>query len=132
MMSLWFQSFLLPTGWSERVRLEIAHGRIRAVIVNVAPEPASECHMIGMPGLPNLHCHAFQRGMAGLAEVPHSAGDSFWTWRDTMYRFVDAIGRDDIVDGEVHPAERSSGSSAQKGLVGGRNGLAFVHADPLA
>jgi formimidoylglutamate deiminase len=96
MMNLWFQSFLLPTGWAERVRIEIAQGRIRAVVVDVAPDPASECHMIGMPGLPNLHCHAFQRGMAGLTEVPRSTGDSFWTWRDTMYRFVDAIGRDDI------------------------------------
>ena len=66
MMSLWFQSFLLPRGWAERVRIDIAQGRIHAVIVNVAPDPASECHAIGMPGLPNLHSHAFQRGMAGL------------------------------------------------------------------
>jgi formimidoylglutamate deiminase len=96
MTSLWFQSFLLPGGWAERVRIDIAQGRIHGVLVNVAPDPASECHAVGIPGLPNLHSHAFQRGMAGLTEVARTTGDSFWTWRDTMYRFVDAIGRDDI------------------------------------
>ena len=36
----------------------------------VSPEPDAECHAIGVPGLPNVHSHAFQRGMAGLTEVP--------------------------------------------------------------
>ena len=49
MANLWFQAFLLPGGWAQRVRIDIAQGRIRAVDVNVAPDPASECHMIGMP-----------------------------------------------------------------------------------
>jgi formimidoylglutamate deiminase len=96
MMSLWFQSFLLPTGWAKRVRIDIAQGRVHAIVVDVAPDPDCECHVVGMPGLPNLHSHAFQRGMAGLTEVPRSTGDSFWTWRDAMYRFVEAIGRDEI------------------------------------
>src|SRR3546814_12758868 len=39
----------------------------------------------------NLHCHAFQRGMAGLAEVRGPGDDSFWTWRELMYRFVDCV-----------------------------------------
>ena len=56
----------------------------------------AECHAIGLPGLPNVHSHAFQRGMAGLTEVRATTGDNFWTWRETMYRFVDAIGRDDM------------------------------------
>ena len=96
MTSLWFQSFLLPTGWAERVRIDVAQGRIHAVAVDETPDPASECHAVGLPGLPNLHSHAFQRGIAGLSEVPRSTSDSFWTWRDTMYRFVEAISRDDI------------------------------------
>ena len=41
-----------------------------------------------MPGMPNLHSHAFQRAMAGLAEIAGKDRDSFWTWRDVMYRFV--------------------------------------------
>ncbi|MDQ3160971.1 MAG: formimidoylglutamate deiminase, partial [Pseudomonadota bacterium] len=38
-----------------------------------------------LPGIANLHSHAFQRAMAGLAERQTNAADSFWTWRETMY-----------------------------------------------
>jgi cytosine/adenosine deaminase-related metal-dependent hydrolase len=41
--------------------------------------------------MPNLHSHAFQRAMAGLAEVAGNPNDSFWTWRDLMYRLVGKI-----------------------------------------
>lgn len=41
-----------------------------------------------VPGIANLHSHAFQRAMAGLAERQTHAEDSFWTWRETMYRFA--------------------------------------------
>ena len=41
-----------------------------------------------IPGIPNLHSHAFQRAMAGLAERQTHPQDSFWTWRETMYRFA--------------------------------------------
>ena len=41
-----------------------------------------------LPGIANLHSHAFQRAMAGLAEYQTQAQDSFWTWRETMYRFA--------------------------------------------
>ena len=96
MTSLWFQSFLLPDGWAEQVRIDIALGRVHSIQAGVSPDSHAECHAIGLPGLPNVHSHAFQRGMAGLTELAGTSGDSFWTWRETMYRFVDAIGRDDI------------------------------------
>ncbi len=41
-----------------------------------------------VPGIPNLHSHAFQRAMAGLAERQTNPEDSFWTWRETMYRMA--------------------------------------------
>ncbi|MDQ3039399.1 MAG: formimidoylglutamate deiminase, partial [Pseudomonadota bacterium] len=41
-----------------------------------------------VPGIANLHSHAFQRAMAGMAERQTNAEDSFWTWRETMYRFA--------------------------------------------
>jgi len=41
--------------------------------------------------MPNVHSHAFQRAMAGLAEVVGDPNDSFWTWRDLMYRLVGQI-----------------------------------------
>ena len=96
MTSLWFQSFLLPDGWAEQVRIDVALGRVHSIQTGEAPDSRAECHAIGLPGLPNVHSHAFQRGMAGLTETAGTTGDSFWTWRETMYRFVDAVGRDDI------------------------------------
>ncbi len=47
-----------------------------------------------LPGMPNLHSHAFQRAMAGLAERRGPGDDSFWTWRETMYGFASRIGPD--------------------------------------
>ncbi|EEP97275.1 Formimidoylglutamate deiminase [Yersinia aldovae ATCC 35236] len=44
-----------------------------------------------VPGMPNLHSHAFQRMMSGLAEVAGDPQDSFWTWRDLMYRLVQQL-----------------------------------------
>lgn len=44
-----------------------------------------------LPGMPNLHSHAFQRAMAGLAERRGPGNDSFWTWREAMYRFAAAL-----------------------------------------
>ena len=41
-----------------------------------------------LPGIPNLHSHAFQRAMAGMAERQGDPNDSFWTWRETMYRIA--------------------------------------------
>jgi formimidoylglutamate deiminase len=49
-----------------------------------------------LPGMPNLHSHAFQRAMAGLAERKGRSDDSFWTWRETMYAFAAAIGPDEL------------------------------------
>ena len=104
MTSLWFQSFLLPDGWAQRVRIDIVNGRIHSIESGVSPDPDAEQHSIGVPGLPNVHSHAFQRAMAGRCELPGPTGDNFWSWRETMYRFVDAIGRDDLealIDREV-------------------------------
>ena len=88
---------LLPDGWaadvliaadaagtsppSRRQRRAGAADRLRGAVV---------------PGVPNLHSHAFQRAMAGGAERRSPAGqDSFWTWRDTMYRFVGRLSPED-------------------------------------
>ena len=49
-----------------------------------------------LPGMVNLHSHAFQRGMAGLGERAGTGEDSFWTWREVMYRFLDHLTPDDV------------------------------------
>ena len=93
---LWFSSALLPDGWAEGVRLRVAGGQIAQVETGVAPGPGEARHGPVVPGLPNLHSHAFQRGMAGLAEVRGPAADSFWTWREVMYRFLERLGPDEM------------------------------------
>jgi formiminoglutamate deiminase len=89
---LHFRMARLADGWARDVRLSVAGGLVAGLEVGVAPAPGDACHGIALPGLPNLHSHAFQRGMAGLAERRGPSDDSFWTWRETMYRFVDRIG----------------------------------------
>ena len=91
-MNLWFESALLEHGWADRVRLRLARGRIEAVETAVDPAPDDARHFVALPGLPNVHSHAFQRAMAGLAEVRGPGNDDFWSWRELMYRFVGRIG----------------------------------------
>ena len=83
---------LLPGGWAEDVRLEVdANGMLTRVEAGADGDGADLLHGPVVPGLPNLHSHAFQRAMAGLAEVTGNAHDSFWTWRELMYRIAGRI-----------------------------------------
>jgi formimidoylglutamate deiminase len=79
---------LTPQGWQTDVRLSFEGRRIAAVVPDAPPQPGDERHAVVLPGLSNLHSHAFQRGMAGLAEKRGSSTDTFWTWREVMYRFA--------------------------------------------
>ncbi|MDA9533976.1 formimidoylglutamate deiminase [Bradyrhizobium sp. CCBAU 25338] len=96
MTRLHFASALLPSGWANDVQVVITAGAIAEVTPNVAPVAGDERHAIALPGLASLHSHAFQRGMAGLAELRGDSTDTFWTWRDTMYRFALAMTPDDV------------------------------------
>lgn len=76
---------LLPEGWAEHVEISVEEG----CITRVKPaEGAVPDHDTVLPGMSNLHSHAFQRGFAGLTEARGPGADSFWTWRDMMYRFA--------------------------------------------
>ena len=103
------KSALLPGGWAERVTVTIApDGNVAAVEVDSSPEGAEQVAGTLLPGMPNLHSHAFQRAMAGLGERAAgeraaggaggagSGDDSFWTWREVMYGFVDRLEPDDV------------------------------------
>jgi formimidoylglutamate deiminase len=91
-----FATALLPAGWARDVRMTIMDGLIASVEADVPAQTGDDRHAIALPGLPNLHSHAFQRGMAGLAETRGATDDSFWTWRETMYRFVDRLTPDQL------------------------------------
>ena len=83
-VTLWARQALLPDGWAQDVALHIgADGRISRI--DHGPAPA------------NTHSHAFQRAMAGLTERRSAAqSDSFWSWRQLMYRFLDRITPDQV------------------------------------
>jgi formimidoylglutamate deiminase len=100
-MALWFETALAGGAWVDDVRISHHDGVVVEVEIGVPPQPGDERGGVAIPGLGNVHSHAFQRGMAGLAETrgptdPLGAGDSFWTWREVMYRFLDRLEPDDV------------------------------------
>ena len=82
---------LLPEGWAENVRITVAHGHISAISIGAAAQAGDVRVSALLPALANLHSHAFQRAMAGMTEHRIAGRDSFWTWRDLMYRFLDRL-----------------------------------------
>jgi formimidoylglutamate deiminase len=87
--SLFAKDALLPTGWARDVLFTWTDGRLNHVQTD-ADRPAGTDYAAGpvIPGMPNLHSHAFQRAFAGFTEVRGAASDSFWSWRTLMYRFA--------------------------------------------
>ena len=85
-MKLAAKRALLPGGWAEDVLVTVGAGRIVALGRGQDAE-ADQVDLL-LPGASNLHSHAFQRGFAGLTEARGPGRDSFWTWREMMYRFA--------------------------------------------
>ncbi|MCC0065075.1 MAG: formimidoylglutamate deiminase [Defluviimonas sp.] len=82
---------LLAEGWATNVRLTATDG----VIATIEPDATAQTGDVTvdtlLPALGNLHSHAFQRAMAGMTEFRQAGRDSFWTWRELMYRFMDRL-----------------------------------------
>ncbi len=96
MRKLVFDRALLPGGWAQDVALDIKDGAILAVEARADGRGRERIGGIALPGLANVHSHTFQRGMAGLAEVRGPQSDTFWTWRQVMYRFLGVLTPDDV------------------------------------
>lgn len=95
--SLFFARALLPAGWAGDVRITVTDGRVSKVETGVARGAGEADLGVALPGLSNVHSHAFQRAMAGLTEGRGpTEGDDFWSWRALMYRFLDRGGPDEI------------------------------------
>ncbi|OLP55758.1 formimidoylglutamate deiminase [Rhizobium rhizosphaerae] len=82
------EAALLPQGWARNVLIRLDGARIAAIETERAAEPGDARCGVVVPSLGNLHSHAFQRAMAGLAELRGPADDSFWSWRTIMYRMA--------------------------------------------
>ena len=96
MTVIFARTALLEGGWAKDVRIEFdASGVIASVLTGQKPEG----HVTGilLPAPANAHSHAFQRAMAGLTERRGpDASDSFWTWRQLMFRFLDRLTPDHV------------------------------------
>ncbi len=96
MAIIWARKALLEDGWKEAVRIGIGAD---GTIASITEGAEAEGHRAGilLPAPANVHSHAFQRAMAGLTEKrgPDPA-DSFWTWRQLMYRFLDRLTPDHV------------------------------------
>lgn len=96
--TLFCERALLPEGWANDVTIGVDQsGSIASIECGKVhgPDPTTLAGPV-VPALQNVHSHGFQRAMAGLAEIAGSTNDSFWTWRDTMYRLVGQMSPDDV------------------------------------
>lgn len=96
--TLFAETARLPGGWAHDVTIGIGgDGRIAEVQAsNERPRDSLAVKLL-LPAPSNLHSHTFQRAMAGLAEQRSPEGrDSFWSWRDLMYRFVGQLDPEDV------------------------------------
>jgi formimidoylglutamate deiminase len=94
--TLWLEHARLSDGWRDGVRIAVdASGRFTQLATGEAEPGEERVYGHVLPGIPNLHGHAFQRAAVGLTERRHTAdGDSFWSWREVMHGFVTRIAPD--------------------------------------
>ncbi|MDG1511721.1 MAG: formimidoylglutamate deiminase [Mariniblastus sp.] len=83
--------------WKENVRFSISKGVITQIDYDCPPTESSRSIAgIAIPAMVNTHSHAFQRGFAGMSEFRTESRDSFWTWRNLMYKFVSDLTPEDV------------------------------------
>lgn len=97
MSHLYFDSALVAGRWAHDVRIAVSSdGSISSVEEDGSPKGASRIPGVAVPGVPNVHSHAFQRAMAGLTERGSTGGDTFWSWRERMYAFLERLGPEEV------------------------------------
>ncbi|MGB7300067.1 MAG: formimidoylglutamate deiminase [Burkholderiaceae bacterium] len=93
--TVWAQQALTANGWVSRATIDIgADGFITRIEENSRQQGIQAGVLLPAPA--NLHSHGFQRAMAGLTETRGSTTDSFWTWRQRMYQFLEHLNPDDV------------------------------------
>ncbi|HEY7273371.1 MAG TPA: formimidoylglutamate deiminase [Actinoplanes sp.] len=89
-------AFFADYGWidggvARDVRLDVADGRFTAVSAGAFPAGATRLPGLVLPGLANVHSHAFHRALRGRT---HTGRGSFWTWREQMYALAGTLDPD--------------------------------------
>jgi len=62
------------------------NGLISGIEPGMEQDAAEHIYGTVVPGMPNVHSHAFQRAIAGRTGSQGEGRDSFWSWREAMYR----------------------------------------------
>ena len=87
----YFSEGLIGQSWAKDICLTVASdGFIAHVETGVKPMNTNVLGPV-LPAMPNLHSHAFQRAFAGLAEHRNPGKSDFWSWRNAMYAFAQAM-----------------------------------------
>lgn len=108
MTRFFFDHALLPQGWTRDVAIDVGADGNFASVRSVSGSERAQTIAAGehlgvcIPGIVNAHSHAFQRAMAGLGEYRGSARDTFWTWREIMYKTAMLITPEDQRDISAH------------------------------
>ena len=91
-----FEQLLSEEGWLSPGFVNIDASGFIVSISSVGNNADHTFDGICLPGLPNLHSHAFQRAMAGLTEISGSGENNFWTWQNVMYEFLGKLDPEDV------------------------------------
>lgn len=93
---IWAEQALTPQGWKADTRVTVSgDGTIASVTPGSPPDGTRVWTLLPAPA--NLHSHAFQRAMAGMAERRSPGGtEDFWTWRELMFRFLRRLTPEDV------------------------------------
>jgi formimidoylglutamate deiminase len=94
--SIFADTARLPGRWARDVRVRWREGTIASIEEGATPAAHEPRVPLLLPGMTNLHSHAFQRAMAGLTEVASAGDDDFWSWREWMYRFMARLTPEDV------------------------------------
>ena len=94
-MKLFVKKILLADGWENDKTLTIEQGVITDIIAGYV-DGAERAKGVVIPGMINCHSHAFQRAFAGFSEQGSEGNDSFWTWRNIMYKFLGQLNAKDV------------------------------------
>ncbi|MCE8511734.1 formimidoylglutamate deiminase [Ruegeria pomeroyi] len=96
-MTVFANRLLGPKGWLSDARVTLDGLHIASVEPGSAPLPGDVRVDTLLPAPGNLHSHSFQRAMAGMTEYRSRGRESFWTWRELMYRFLDRLTPEHVV-----------------------------------
>ncbi len=88
---------LLEDGWARDCRITVnGEGLIAAIDTDASTAGATTLPGPVIPGMVNVHSHIHQRLIAGLTGYRAAGADSFWTWREQMYRAVGQLAPDEL------------------------------------